>query len=105
VKAILDSKSYCFPLAKLLLGFYDYRFKHLTILKELNTSSAPKFHSCNNAYFNDQDDEFTNQVYPYLNPREHALRYVYMLQQKVNSILAEINFKIYENVILPKCST
>jgi hypothetical protein len=27
------------------------------------------------------------------------------LQQKVNSILAEINFNISENVILPKCST
>jgi hypothetical protein len=27
------------------------------------------------------------------------------LQQKVNSILAEINFNILENVILPKCST
>jgi hypothetical protein len=26
------------------------------------------------------------------------------LQQKVNSILAEINFNISENVILPKCS-
>jgi hypothetical protein len=28
-----------------------------------------------------------------------------MLQQKVNSILTEINFFIYENVILPKGST
>jgi hypothetical protein len=28
-----------------------------------------------------------------------------MLQQQVNSILAEINFFIYENVILPKSST
>jgi hypothetical protein len=27
------------------------------------------------------------------------------LRQKVNSILAEINFNISENVILPKCST
>jgi CRISPR/Cas system-associated endoribonuclease Cas2 len=27
------------------------------------------------------------------------------LQQKVNSIIAEINFNISENVILPKCST
>jgi hypothetical protein len=27
------------------------------------------------------------------------------LQQKVNSILAKINFNISENVILPKCST
>jgi hypothetical protein len=26
-------------------------------------------------------------------------------QQEVNSLLAEINFKIYENVILPKSST
>jgi hypothetical protein len=27
------------------------------------------------------------------------------LQQEVNSLLAEINFNIFENVILPKCST
>jgi hypothetical protein len=27
------------------------------------------------------------------------------LQQEVNSLLAEINFNISENVILPKCST
>jgi hypothetical protein len=27
------------------------------------------------------------------------------LQQKVNSLLAEINFNIFENVILTKCST
>jgi hypothetical protein len=27
------------------------------------------------------------------------------LQQEVNSLLAEINFNIYENFILPKCST
>jgi hypothetical protein len=27
------------------------------------------------------------------------------LQQKVNFLLAEINFNIFENVILPKCST
>ena len=28
-----------------------------------------------------------------------------LLQKEVNSLLAEINFQIFENVILPKCST
>ena len=28
-----------------------------------------------------------------------------LLQKEVNSLLAEINFDIFENVILPKCST
>jgi hypothetical protein len=31
VKAILNSKSYYFPLARLLLGLYDYRLKHISI--------------------------------------------------------------------------
>jgi hypothetical protein len=33
--------------------------------------------------------------------RSHAKK----VQQEVNSLLAEINFNIYENVILPKCTT
>ena len=28
-----------------------------------------------------------------------------LLQKEVNSLLAEINFNIHENIILPKCST
>jgi hypothetical protein len=31
VKAILNSKSYYFPLVRLLLGFYDYKLKHIAI--------------------------------------------------------------------------
>jgi hypothetical protein len=31
VKAILNSESYYFPLARLLLGLYDYRLKHIAI--------------------------------------------------------------------------
>jgi hypothetical protein len=91
-------------MARLLLGLYNYRFKHLAILEEINTATTPKFHFSYNNYFDDQDDDFT-KVYPYLNPREHAPRYVYMLRQKLKSIPVEINFFIYENVILPKGST
>jgi hypothetical protein len=82
VKGILDSKSYYFPLARILLGLYNYRFKHLAILKEINTTTTLKFHFSCNDYFSDQDDDFTNQVYPYLNPREHAPTYVYMLHKR-----------------------
>ena len=41
VKAIFNSKSYCFPLDSLLLGLYDYRLKHLAILEEINTTTTP----------------------------------------------------------------
>jgi hypothetical protein len=34
VKAKLDSKSFWFPPARLLLGLYDYRFKHLAVMEE-----------------------------------------------------------------------
>lgn len=105
VKAIIDSKYYCFPLARLLLGLYDYRLKHLVILEEINTTTAQKLHFSYNDYFNDQDDGFTNQVYQYQNQRVHAPRFVYMLQGKVTSLLAKINFNTHENFILPKCFT
>ena len=41
MKAIFNSKSYCFPLASLQLGLYDYRLKHLAILEEINTTTTP----------------------------------------------------------------
>ena len=34
VKAKLDSKSFWFPPTRLLLGLYDYRFKHLAVMEE-----------------------------------------------------------------------
>ena len=34
VKAKLDSKSFRFPPTRLLLGLYDYRFKHLAVMEE-----------------------------------------------------------------------
>ena len=34
VKAKLYSKSFWFPHARLLLGLYDYRFKHLAVMEE-----------------------------------------------------------------------
>ena len=34
VKAKLDSKSFRFPPTRLLLGLYDYRLKHLAVMKE-----------------------------------------------------------------------
>ena len=50
MKAIFNSKAYCFPLASLLLGLYDYRLKHLAILEEINTTTTSKF------YFSYNDD-------------------------------------------------
>jgi len=34
VKAKLDLKSIWFPPTRLLLGLYDYRFKHLAVMEE-----------------------------------------------------------------------
>ena len=34
VKAKLDSKSFRFAHTRLLLGLYDYRFKHLAVMEE-----------------------------------------------------------------------
>jgi hypothetical protein len=34
VKAKLDFKSFWFPPTRLLLGLYDYRFKHLVVMEE-----------------------------------------------------------------------
>ena len=36
VKAKLDLKSNWFPPPRLLLGLYDYRFKHLVVMEEKN---------------------------------------------------------------------
>jgi len=58
VKAIFNSKPYCFPLASLLLGLYDYRLKHLAIRKEINTTTTPKFYFSYNDDFNNQDDDY-----------------------------------------------
>jgi hypothetical protein len=40
-----------------------------------------------------------------IKPRTNYTKLCQELQQKVNSLLAEINFNISKNVILPKCST
>ena len=58
VKAIFNSKYYCFSLASLLLGLYDYRLKHLAILEEINTTTTPKFYFSYNDDFNNQDDDY-----------------------------------------------
>jgi len=63
MKAIFNSKSYCFPLSSQLLGLYGYRFKHLAILEEINTTTTRKFYFSYNDDFNNQDDSFNNQVY------------------------------------------
>ena len=57
MKAIFNSKSYCFPLASLLLSLYDYGLKHFAILEEINTTTTPKFYFSYNNDFNNQDDD------------------------------------------------
>jgi hypothetical protein len=45
VKAILNSKSYYFPLARLLLGLYDYRLKHISIFDYNNDHQHDQAHN------------------------------------------------------------
>jgi hypothetical protein len=45
VKAILNSKSYYFPLARLLLGLYDYRLKHISIFDHNNDHQHDQAHN------------------------------------------------------------
>ena len=43
VKAKLDSKSFWFPPTRLLLGLYDYRFKHLAVMEEVDGNRDKAF--------------------------------------------------------------
>jgi hypothetical protein len=45
VKAILNFKSYYFPLARLLLGLYDYRLKHISIFDYNNDHQHDQAHN------------------------------------------------------------
>jgi hypothetical protein len=118
VKAILNSKSYYFPLARLLLGLYDYRLKHISIFNYNNDHQHDQAHnnqSRGRLLFQEREDDTdiptdqtVTQVDEHSTPintnqgpitRSRAKK----LQQEVNSLLAEINFNISENVILPKC--
>jgi hypothetical protein len=120
VKAILNSKSYYFPLARLLLGLYDYRLKHIAIFDYNNDHQHDQAHynkSRGRLLFSEREDDAdiptdhtVTQVDEHNTPininqgpitRSCAKK----VQQEVNSLLAEINFNISENVILPKCST
>ena len=62
VNAMLKSKSYCFPWARLLLGLYDYRLKHIAILEEIDATTTTTFHFCYSDYCNDQDDDLTKEL-------------------------------------------
>jgi hypothetical protein len=45
MKAILNSKSYYFPLARLLLGLYGYRLKHINIFDYNNDYQHDQAHN------------------------------------------------------------
>jgi hypothetical protein len=45
MKAILNSKSYYFPLVRLLLGLYDYRLKHISIFNYKNDHQHDQAHN------------------------------------------------------------
>jgi hypothetical protein len=45
MKDILNSKSYYFPLVRLLLGLYDYRLKHISIFNYKNDHQHDQAHN------------------------------------------------------------
>jgi hypothetical protein len=60
VKVILTSKSYYFPLARLLLGLYDYRLKHISIFDYNNDYQHDQAHnnqSCGRLLFQEMEDD------------------------------------------------
>jgi hypothetical protein len=120
VKAILNSKSYYFPLARLLLGLYDYRLKHISIFDYNNDHQHDQAHnnqSQGRLLFQEREDDAdfpTDQAVTQVDEHNTPIDInqgpitrsrTKKLHQEVNSLVAEINFNISENVILPKCST
>jgi len=124
VKAKLDSKSFRFPHTRLLLGLYDYKFKHLAIMEQedcdvitiLQTDGLAQLfgleelESRTTPFQVGEDDEDIPAMHARSSPnathqgqltRSHDKR----LQQEVHAILCEIHFYINENYILPKCCT
>jgi hypothetical protein len=130
VKAKLDSKFFRFPPTRLLLGLYDYRFKHLAMMEkdcDKNIASTPvglaqllgieESESRTTPFQEGKDDEDISTVHassninhPPSNIKDTNLgpltrsRAKKLLEQ-VNSFLTDYNFNISKNVILPKCST
>jgi hypothetical protein len=117
VKAILNSESYYFPLARLLLGLYDYRLKHISIFDYNNDHQHDQAHnnqSRGQLLFQEREDDVdipTDQVVTQVDERNTPINInqgpitrsrAKKLHQEVNSLLTEINFNISENVILPK---
>jgi hypothetical protein len=120
VKAILNSKSYNFPLARLLLGLHDYRLKHIAIFDYNNDHQHDQAHnnqSRGRLLFQEREDDAdipSNRVVTQVDEHNTPINInqgpitrsrAKKLHQEVNSFLAKINFIISENVILPKCST
>jgi len=124
MKAKLNSKSFRFPHTRLLLGLYDYRFKHLAIMEQedcdvittLQTDGlaqlfgSEELESRTTPFQEGEDDEDIPAMHAHSSPnathqgqltRSHAKK----LQQEVHALLCEIHFNINENYILPKCCT
>jgi hypothetical protein len=131
VKPKLDSKSFWFPPTRLLFGLYDYRFKHIAVMKEedynRNIASTPSGLAqllvlddleSRTTLFQGEEDDMTTP-----SPIQDApsttrtsptttLDHVFdgpfthsrtkKLQHKVNALLCEIHYNNTENYILPK---
>jgi hypothetical protein len=119
VKTILNSKSYYFPLARLLFGLYDYSLEHISIFDYNNDHKHDQAHnnqSRGQLLFQEREDDadiLTDQAVTQVDEHNTQINInqgpitrsqAKKLRQEVDSLLAEINFNISENAILPKCS-
>jgi hypothetical protein len=131
VKAKLDSKSFWFPPIRLLLGLYDYRFKHIAVMEEgdcnRNIASTPvglaqflDFDGLESrtTLFQGGEDDMTTTTNNMLQPPSQATptpvqvfdgpitrSRAKKLQQEVHALLSENHFNVNENYILPKSCT
>jgi len=131
VKAKLDSKSFRFSPTRILLSLYDYRLKHLAVMEEQDRDvittlqvdglaqlfGSEELESRMTPFQEGEDDEDMIAQHV-LKHEENSLSstsdYIHgpptgsrakKIQEQVNLFLVEINFDIFENVVLPKCST
>ena len=111
VKAILNFRSFRFLPTRLLLGLYDYRFKHLAVMEEedrdiittIQVNGLAQFfgleelESRTTPFQEGEDDEDIPTVHASSSPKDTNLApltrsLVKKLQEQVNSFLTDCNF-------------
>jgi len=131
VKAKLNSKSFRFPHIRLLLGLYDYRFKHLAIIEQehcdvittLQTDGLAQLFGSEESEsrttpFQEGEDDEDIPTHHMTEHDEHSPCKISehkhytptrcsakWKQEQVNLFQTKFEIEIFKDVILPKCCT